>query len=1386
MAIRNGTPDHDTLDGSLGGNVDDVLTGGLGNDLYLYALGTGNDVITDTGGVDTLQLDDPNGLYRGWNFYRSGNHLVIDFFGQGQITVTDQYLGAPMVENLGFQDGGTPFVFSNSLAGSPGNDVLIGTASGESIDGGGGDDLIFGNEGNDTLYGGDGDDDISGGSGNDFLYGGDGDDNFDGQGGQSIIDGGGGNDEVEYLLEPAGVVINLSGATQNISGHLLADGRALHADGVTEDTLTSIEGATGSNSADVFYGGAGYRSFNGGPGNDTIVGGTNASSWVFVDHWDVPQGVIVNLSNAGITVMGVSVASQTERDGHGDTDTFVLAAGGIGVNGSVHNDYIRGRDGSGTWMDGHAGNDTLEGGAATDTAGYSDDQEEGGIYGAIVNLSAASITVAGVTGRAGNVTVGANQARDCYDGTDTLISIENAGGSDFNDYLVGSSGANSLGGNRGNDTLSGGAGNDYLDGGTGDDAAVFSGNFADYTITVVNLNSGRFTVTDSVGGRDGSDLLNSIEYFRFADGNRPAGSLSVDPKGTYLATSANDPASAPTTLLLSDLGIQAGDVITLSRSGAYQAGVGFSDSITGLLAVFSGPGGILPAEVFIGAISLPQAATQVQTDIAQDFAVFGSGVTTVKVPVGATSILFSPNDSFFSDNTDPDGNFRVSIRLRDGTTSYAGSDQLFGTSAADSLAGGAGGDTLIGGAGNDTLDGGAITDLVGGADFNLASYQSSPAGVNVNLGQGAGLGDGSATDGYGDTDILRNVNYIRGSDSADTVTGSTALVLEQFEGGLGNDTLDGGAVTDTLNQNNNNRVSYQNASGAVTVSLKLGTASGAAGNDSLLNFTQIRGSAFNDTLEGSNGTTLTERFEGLAGNDSIDGGGGLDNVAYDRSPTGVTVNLFLGIASDGFGGSDFLTNIEGIRGSAYNDSLTGGKAANGVSVGDGLQEIFLGNAGNDTIDGGQGYDRVDYTTATTGVTVTLNDTVDGSASDGQGGTDVLRGIEGVRGSPFSDTLTGSDSAVFESFEGREGNDVINGQGGVDRVDYQNSTAGVTVNLTLPTSLASDGHGGGTDILTNIENVRGSRNFNDSIVGSGGDNKLEGLGGNDVLEGGGGNDTLLGGADADTLIGGAGNDTIDGGVVTDRVAYGRDNNRVTYSSSTAGVNIDLSGITGDGSAGSGTATDGLGGTDTLINVNIVVGSAHDDTIKGSSALIFEVFYGEAGNDTIDGGLVTDTLNGDNTNAVEYGSAGAAVNVHLGNVTDTANVGTATGGAGDDALFNMSQVRGSAYADTLTGWNNANQTEQFEGRGGNDTIDGGGGFDLVRFFSAVAGVSVNLKNGVATSLGADAGIGIDTLSNIEGVRGSFHADSLTGGNSVNDGIEFFMGMDGNDTIDGGYRL
>jgi len=63
------------------------------------------------------------------------------------------------------------------------------------------------------------------------------------------------------------------------------------------------------------------------------------------------------------------------------------------------------------------------------------------------------------------------------------------------------------------------------------------------------------------------------------------------------------------------------------------------------------------------------------------------------------------------------------------------------------------------------------------------------------------------------------------------------------------------------------------------------------------------------------------------------------------------------------------------------------------------------------------------------------------------------------------------------------------------------------------------------------------------------------------------------------------------------------------------------VTVDLSSSTGTASDGLGGTDTLLNINGVVGSDFNDSIMGSAGN--DLIEGRKGADTINGGGGTDT-------------------------------------------------------------------------------------------------------------------------------------------------------------------
>jgi Ca2+-binding RTX toxin-like protein len=74
------------------------------------------------------------------------------------------------------------------------------------------------------------------------------------------------------------------------------------------------------------------------------------------------------------------------------------------------------------------------------------------------------------------------------------------------------------------------------------------------------------------------------------------------------------------------------------------------------------------------------------------------------------------------------------------------------------------------------------------------------------------------------------------------------------------------------------------------------------------------------------------------------------------------VSIATGTASDGYGGTDTFTNIENVRGSAFNDTLTGDANVNWLE----------GGAGNDTLTGGAGNDVFAFAPAGVG-TDTITD-----------------------------------------------------------------------------------------------------------------------------------------------------------------------------------------------------------------------------------------------------------------------------------------------------------------------------------------------------------------------------------------------------------------------------
>lgn len=165
---------------------------------------------------------------------------------------------------------------------------------------------------------------------------------------------------------------------------------------------------------------------------------------------------------------------------------------------------------------------------------------------------------------------------------------------------------------------------------------------------------------------------------------------------------------------------------------------------------------------------------------------------------------------------------------------------------------------------------------------------------------------------------------------------------------------------------------------------------------------------------------------------------------------------------------------------------------------------------------------------------------------------------------------------------------------------------------------------------------------------------------------------------------------------------------------------------------------------------------------------DTIFGYDGNDSLAGGGGGDALYGMDGDDQLHGDGG---------------VDTLYGGANDDWLY------GGDDDDTLYG---GGDHDVLVGGAGADQLDGGGGVDLADYWSSPEGVNVSLLTG--TGGGGDAEG--DTLTDIENVAGSNHADTLWGNDDGNQlyaqggddivkgygGADGLFGHAGNDTLYG----
>jgi VCBS repeat-containing protein len=1204
-----------------------------------------------------------------------------------------------------------------------------------------GDDVLAGGNGSDSIDGLDGNDRVSGGAGNDFLYGGAGKDYLTGGADNDLLDGGQGFDRAVYTDATDGVTIDLAAGTASGAG-------------VGTDTLVNIEAAIGSDFDDTFNGAGftgdahipgspvGYNEFEGKGGNDTIISNSNSqgAELTRVSYVSATGAVTVDLA-AGYAQGDASV-------GH---DTLV-GSGFNGVWGSAYNDTILGSNNpmfTAEVYAGFAGNDYIDGRGGYDRVDYNVDPNT--TTGITVNLAAGTVT--------GDSTIG----------TDTLRGIEAVRGTNFADtYNAAGFGSGSV--NAG----SNGTFNEFTGNG-GDDTITGNGftrlGFNNATAGVqVDFVTGVATGDSSVG-TDHFTGVNAVQASMFDD--------------TLLGGATNDTFT----------GLAGNDYID-GRGGFDVSSYNNIFFITGSITV-NMAAGIVTGDTSNGTDTLRSIEGIQGTNFNDTYDATGYGVTGANTGNDGTFNQFEGlgGDDLVTGN----GNTRlifanatggVTINLAggsatgDGSTghdTFTGVNSVYGSNSADvyDATGFVGFNSFQGLAGNDLITGNGSTQLL---------FANATGGVVVDLASGTVNGDASV----GHDTITGGVNSVSGSGFSDTLKGSSDADNLLGNGGADTFVYVSGGGADFIGDFSHAQADKIDLSGAGIYNLAdVQAIASQQGSNTFINFgngdslalqnvnlsnltaadfifapgvhligdagaNTLVGTVYADKLSGLGGNDI---LQGLGGNDELDGGQGFDRADYGDATGGITANLVAGSVTGPGVGTDVLANIEGILGSNYADTFnaagfTGSTGLPGVAAG---QSEFEGRGGDDIVVGdvnalGQIVTRLSYLGATSAVTVDIGaGTADGDASVGH---DTFSNVSTIWGSASNDTFYGSDNAAFtyETYEGRGGDDYIDGRGGYDQVTYNSdttTTSGIYVHLAA--GIVNGDATVGTDTIRSVEAARGT-NFDDTFDATG----FGGAGATNVGSSGTFND----------FAGAGGNDTIIGNGFT----------RLNYQIAASSVSVDLE-ISAVGTTNAvtvaGSAIGATEGTDTFTGVNAVQGSTFSDTLLGSS--FNNNFTGLGGDDYIDGRGGFDTAIYNSLTTV------------TGGVTIDMAAGTATGDAsiGSDTLRSIEGIQGTGYADTYvaTGFHGGSANagsfgnfNQFEGLGGDDQITGNGNTRLL-YTNATSGVTVSLNAGSVTG---DVSVGHDTFTGVNSVYGSNSADVYDATGFI--GFNSFQGLAGNDLITG----
>ncbi|HWW25010.1 MAG TPA: M10 family metallopeptidase C-terminal domain-containing protein, partial [Caulobacter sp.] len=437
----------------------------------------------------------------------------------------------------------------------------------------------------------------------------------------------------------------------------------------------------------------------------------------------------------------------------------------------------------------------------------------------------------------------------------------------------------------------------------------------------------------------------------------------------------------------------------------------------------------------------------------------------------------------------------------------------------------------------------------------------------------------------------------------------------------------------------------------------------------------------------NNSGTITGRIYLGDGDDVLVNSGTIDGL------------IELGYENDTYNGVGGHT-VQAVMGGYGDDLLFAGTGAESF-FGEAGDDVFGSGTGAATFDGGAGFDAVDYSSNSTGVTISLG--LSTAQSIGGSASTTLISIEGLGGTALADVLTGDGSANLlygaagdDRLVGLGGGDLLIGAEGADQLDGGDGgdmLSGDQGADTLAGGAGSDVFlflkGDGQDVITDFNTAEDKIDLSDkdgystiralvqdgsdvvvqlsdtdsirvkntqiaalqprillldptpkTLVGDGLANHLTGGVGNDSLSGLGGDDVLDGGRGDDLLNGGLGRNTLNGGDGVDTI---------TYVDAPNGVNVDLT----EGAAYGNVLND------VISSVEQVIGSAYQDVLEGSSKA--DHFWGGGGDDG---------LYGNDGDDVMYGEAGAD---------------TFYGGEGSDQMF------GGAWLDVFVFYSGADSRE-----------------------------------------------------------------------------------------------